>query len=253
MTDEKIKPCSVCYKSDEVRTYQNQEGKWVVECERCLARERATETGDFSPIGGNWAILCVRKADGFWHRWIDRERHWNRYEDIPAGVGPRGQADGIKRFYLKRFEVVSEDDMTSTVRYSCHDRCDHLETPCGFIDVTWRRGRTYNGVDELAPFERFGAGIGYEGSDYVISIEPLFFTKRLDKDKDVSNDNLRYPYIVRERINGKSWGRAGNLDTAKLLLLSLEDTDRDFNRAELNKYEIYNSTTGKTEQGDQND
>ena len=150
-------------------------------------------------------------------------------------------------------EVVSEDDMTATVRYSCHDRCDSLETPCGFIDVTWRRGRTYNGVDELAPFVRFGAGIGYDGSDYVVKIEPLFFTERLDKNEDVSNDNLHYPYIVRERRNGETWGRAVDLETAKLLLLSLEDTDRDFNRAELNKYEIYNSTTGKIEQGDQND
>lgn len=181
MTNEKRMPCSVCYKTDEVRIYQNQEGKWIVECERCLAKQRAMETGDFSPIGGDWAILCVRKADGIWNHWIDRECHWNNYDDIPAGIVPRGQADGIKRFYLKRLEIVSEDDMTATVRYSCHDRCDSLETPCGFVDVTWRRGRTYNGVDELMPFERFGSGIGYEGSDYVVKIEPLFFTKRLDR------------------------------------------------------------------------
>lgn len=121
-----------------------------------------------APIGGNFAVLQVQKdKNDKYHWWIDRERHFETAQNARNTMKP-GRADNIREWLLERTATISDDGTTAVVDYAM---LNYTGEKIGTAKVTWKRGRTFNGVDELIGFKNFGAGIGYEGSDYVVDLD----------------------------------------------------------------------------------
>ena len=127
-------------------------------------------------IGGNYVVLCYevtgtkRRGNLRGHWYIYRSQHFATREDASGYAINR--PDNIRRWLCERTATISDDGVNAVVEYAI---TDYKGERVGSVEVSWvRGGEPVWTENQKLPFNGYGAGIGYEGSDYDAGVKPCF-------------------------------------------------------------------------------
>lgn len=134
-----------------------------------------------SKIGGEWAVLCYnQKPPRKYQYWIHKGKHFESKAQAKYSYTMPFAQDGTHYYLLVRQETIWERDNSARVKYEIQN---YAGKPIGVAEVTWTRGRErlpegtrwlLDPTKALLDFNGYGAGIGFEGSDFDSDIKTSF-------------------------------------------------------------------------------